>query len=121
MDYPSMAQLTLSARIDWTAAALSAASIKAAVHACHKATGLPKSWAVTPWLAGFGEPPLLGLTRALVQAGVAPEQVGRLAQLWLGLADQATPEQLVQRLATQRWVLGDWQAAVAAVLRAGSL
>ncbi|PRW58568.1 HEAT repeat-containing [Chlorella sorokiniana] len=121
MDYPTMARLTLTARTDWSAAALSAAALKAAVRACHKATGLPESFAVTAWLAGFGEPPLLGLTRALVQAGVGPEQVGRLAQLWLDLADQASPEQMVQAVATQRWALGDWQAAVAAVLKAGSL
>lgn len=121
LDDGSVARMTLAARTDWSVAAQSAAGVKGAVHACHKATGLPEAYAVTAWLGGLGEPPLLGLTRALVLAGAGPEQVGRLAQLWLDAADQASPEQLVQAVAAQRWLLGDWQAAVAAVLRAGSL
>lgn len=118
LEEAAIARLTLAARIDWSAAALCSAGIHAAVHACHKATGLPERLAAAAWLAGLGQPPLLGLTRALVRAGVGPEQVQRLAQLSL---DQGSPEQMVQALATQRWQQGDWQAAVAAVLRAGHL
>lgn len=92
------------------------------MHSCHRATGVPEAHAPAAWLAGFGEPPLLGLARALAHAGVEPSQISRLARLYVAnLADQGGPEGMVQAVATRRWRLGDWQSAVAALVREGRL